>query len=88
MKFSAILALVASTQAVNLKTKSAMKTHGDGDISVTVDGAALGEIMGKLEEISNSLGMMMSNPIFEQATGPIAGELEGAAGQIMADPTL
>ena len=88
MKFSALVALVASTQAVQIKNQSAMKTHGDGDIVVTIDGAALGEIMAKLDGISTAVEEMMSNPVFENAIGPIAGELEGAAGQIMGDPDV
>ena len=85
MKFSAIVALFASTQAVQIKTKSAMKTKGDGDVVVTIDGAALMDIMQKLEELGGAVEDMMANPVFEQAIGPIVPELEGAAGQVMAD---
>ena len=46
----------------------------------------MGEIMAKLEDIHNSIGALMSNPAFGQALGPLAPELEAAAGQLMNDP--
>ena len=86
MKFSTILALVASTQAVQLKTKSSNK-HPD-DVTVSIDGAAMGEIMGKLEDIHNSIGELMSNPAFGEALGPLMPELEQAAGQLMSNQSV
>ena len=39
MKFSAVVALLATTQAIQLKSKTA--TKGENDIVLTVDGDAL-----------------------------------------------
>tara|TARA_B110001450_G_C17502838_1_gene433106 strand:- start:512 stop:703 length:192 start_codon:yes stop_codon:yes gene_type:complete len=63
MKFSAIVALIASTQAIQLKSKSAVKA--EGDVVLTINGGALMNIMEQLDELSAQVEELVSNPAIE-----------------------
>ena len=79
MKFSAVVALRATTQAIQLKSKTA--TKGENDIVLTVDGDALMEVMEQLDTLAGQIEALAANPVFEQALMPV---IDAAEPELMA----
>ena len=60
MKFSALVALFASTQAISIKTRAQQ------DVTVSVSVEALNEITNKLDDLTGQIENLLMNPVLEE----------------------